>query len=258
MRSILPKKKTVMGISIGLLAVSFYLASQLGMELMASDDQGEIRISVDTRPGLITENVDTVLKEIEAVIAEDPNLDSYMTTYGGGMGSSSATISAYLKDDRDMETADVAELWQQQLAGIKNCDIDVEASSSMSMMSSFGQSYEVILKGADYDEVKEISETIVNELKEREDVTKVHSDLENSAPVVEVQVDALKAQAEGLTAADIGGAVSEMIGGVEATEIDVDGESVTVNVESTRTMSMTRWIRWKMRSFLRRTADRLP
>ena len=54
-------------------------------------------------------------------------------------------------------------------------------------------------------------------------MTKVHSDLENSAPVVEVQVDALKAQAEGLTAADIGGAVSEMIGGVEATEIDVDG-----------------------------------
>ena len=53
----------------------------------------------------------------------------------------------------------------------------------------------------------------------------------NSAPVVEVQVDALKAQAEGLTAADIGGAVSEMIGGVEATEIDVDGESITVNVE---------------------------
>ena len=231
MRSILPRKKTVMGISVGLLAVSFYLASQLGMELMASDDQGEIRISVDTRPGLITENVDTVLKEIEAVIAEDPNLDSYMTSYGGGMSSSSATISAYLKDDRDMETADVAQAWQQQLAEIKNCDIDVEASSSMSMMSSFGQSYEVILKGADYDEVKEISETIVNELKERDDVTKVHSDLENSAPVVEVQVDALKAQAEGLTAADIGGAVSEMIGGVEATEIDVDGESITVNVE---------------------------
>ena len=154
MRSILPRKKTVMGISVGLLAVSFYLASQLGMELMASDDQGEIRISVDTRPGLITENVDTVLKEIEAVIAEDPNLDSYVTSYGGGMSSSSATISAYLKDDRDMETADVAQAWQQQLAEIKNCDIDVEASSSMSMMSSFGQSYEVILKGADYDEVK--------------------------------------------------------------------------------------------------------
>ena len=111
----------MLGISLGLLAFSILIATQLDVELMAADDQGEVSITVEFRPGLMTENVDSVLKEIEAVIAEDSNLESYMTSYGGGRGSStSATISAQLKDDRSMETAEVAELWQQELSGIQN------------------------------------------------------------------------------------------------------------------------------------------
>ena len=231
-RKLLPKGKLVLGISLGLLAFSILIATQLDVELMAADDQGEVSITVEFRPGLMTENVDSVLKEVEAVIAEDSNLESYMTSYGGGRGSStSATISAQLKDDRSMETAEVAELWQQELSGIQNCDITVETSGSMSMMTSFGQSYEVILRGTDYDEVKEVSDNIVNALKERDDVAEVHSDAENASPVVEVRVDALKAKAAGFTASEIGSRVYQMISGAEATEIKVDGEAITVSVE---------------------------
>ena len=233
MKKLLHRKKTVLGVSLGLLAFSLLIATKLDMELMASDDQGEVSISVDTRPGLITEKVDAILQEIEQVIVQNPNLESYMTSYGGSslMDGSSASITAYLKDDRDMSTSEVANLWKQELSEIKNCDITVDVSSSMSMMSSFGESYEVILKSADYDAVKEVSSNIVSELMERDDVTKIHSDIENSSPVVEVRVDALKAQSMGLTASAIGSTVSSLIGGVEATEIEVDGEDIEVRVE---------------------------
>ena len=233
MKKLLHRKKTVLGVSLGLLAFSLLIATKLDMELMASEDQGEVSISVDTRPGLITEKVDAILQEIEQVIVQNPNLESYMTSYGGSslMGGSSASITAYLKDDRDMSTSEVANLWKQELSEMKNCDITVDVSSSMSMMSSFGESYEVILKSADYDAVKEVSSNIVSELMERDDVTKIHSDIENSSPVVEVRVDALKAQSMGLTASAIGSTVSSLIGGVEATEIEVDGEDIEVRVE---------------------------
>ncbi|HJB08312.1 MAG TPA: efflux RND transporter permease subunit [Candidatus Enterocloster faecavium] len=231
-RKLLPKGRMVLGISIGLLAFSLFIATKLDVELMAADDQGEVTVSVEFRPGLMTEHVDSILREIEAVIAEDSNLESYMTSYGGGRGSSaSASINAQLKDDRDMETADVAEAWQKELSRIRNCDITVTTSGSMSMMTSFGESYEVILKGTDYDEVKEVSDRIVSELKEREDVAEVHSDAENASPVVEVRVDALKAKAAGFTASQIGGAVYQMVSGVESTEIKVNGEDITVRVE---------------------------
>lgn len=101
----------------------------------------------------------------------------------------------------------------------------------MSMMSATRQSYEVILKGTDYDEVKEVTNSIVEELKTRDDVTKIHSDVENSSPVIEVRVDALKAKSAGLTPSQIASAVSNCIDGVKATTIQVDGEDIDVKVQ---------------------------
>lgn len=97
----------------------------------------------------------------------------------------------------------MAAQWKQELQDITNCNITVDVSGSMSMMSSFGNSFETIIQGTDYDEVKEVSDRIVSELMERQEVTKVHSDVENSSPVVEVTVDGAKAKAAGLTASSI-------------------------------------------------------
>lgn len=202
---ILPKKKTVAFLSVLLLVASFKLAGQLKMELMASDDNGQISVSIETRPGLVTAKIDEIVQQVEEILVQHEDLEAYMTTSGGSgmMSSGSASITVYLKDDRKMDTTQVAAQWKQELQDITNCNITVDVSGSMSMMSSFGNSFETIIQGADYDEVKEVSDRIVSELMERQEVTKVHSDVENSSPVVEVTVDGAKAKAAGLTASSI-------------------------------------------------------
>lgn len=233
MKKLLPKRKTVMFISIALLVFSLFLAKQLDTELMSSDDQGQITISVETRPGLDTVKVDDILLEIEAIIAQDTNLDSYMTQYGGGgvRGGSSASISAYLKDDREMKTKDVADLWSQELGEIQNCNITVEASSSMSMMSSTRNSFDTILQSPDYDSLKEVSNKIVADLTDRQEVTKIHSTLENAAPIIKIDINAIQAKANGLTSSGIGATLNGILSGKKATTLDVDGQDVDVMVE---------------------------
>ena len=230
---ILPKKKTVVLLSVLLLVAAFKLAGQLKMELMASDDNGQISVSIETRPGLVTAKIDEIVRQVEEILVQHEDLEAYMTTSGGSgmMSSGSASITAYLKDDRKMDTTEVAAQWKRELQDITNCNITVDVSGSMSMMSSFGNSFETIIQGADYDEVKEVSDRIVSELMERPEVTKVHSDAENSSPVVEVTVDGAKAKAAGLSASSIGSTLSQMVSGVEAVDLDIDGESVTVKVE---------------------------
>lgn len=233
MGRLLNRRKTVMAVTLGLLAFSLFLAGRLDVELMGSDDQGEIEITVDIRPGLVTDKIDDVLRQVEGVIARDPNLESYLTSYGGSMLSdtASATVYAYLTDERDKETAEVARQWRQELAGIKDCSISVDTAASMAMMTVETGDYEVILEGADYGKVKEAARRITEELKSRGDVTNIHSDGENASPTVEIRVDALKAQAAGFHAAQIGGAVRNVISGVEAAAIEVDGEELSVQVE---------------------------
>ncbi|MGN0157650.1 MAG: efflux RND transporter permease subunit [Brotaphodocola sp.] len=233
MRKILPRRKTVVVVSVLLLLAAFKLAGTLKMELMASDDKGQVSISVEARPGLETAKLDEIMKQVETIIIQHEDLEAYMTTSGGNgmMSGDDGSITAYLKDNRKMSTEDVANQWKKELQDITDCNITVDVSGSMSMMSSFGESFETIIKGADYDEVTEVSDKIVAELMERPEVTKVHSDAENSSPVVEVTVDGAKAKSVGLSAAAIGNTLYNMVSGIEATELDIDGNNITVKVE---------------------------
>lgn len=129
-----------------------------------------------------------------------------------------------------MSTDEIAAMWEKEMAEIDNCTITVEASKSMSFMGR-GRGYEVILRGTQYDELKETSDKIVKEMTARKDVANIHSSIENTAPIVTISVDQVLAAAEGLTPAQVGSAVSQMLDGVEVATLDIDGREVSVTAE---------------------------
>lgn len=129
-----------------------------------------------------------------------------------------------------MSTDEVVSQWENEMADLENCTVTVEASTSMSMMGR-SRGYEAILKGTQYDELQEVSNEIVNELIARDDVKNVHSSIENTAPVVAVKVDPVSASAEGLTAAQIGTMIKQMLDGEEVTTLKVDGQEISVKAE---------------------------
>ncbi len=234
MVKILPKKKTVMFTSIALLALSFLMASQLRSELIPANDEGTISVSIETRPGLSLEEVNGVLEQAEAIVTADPNMKSYMLSYGGSglsMGGSGASLTVYLKKDRTMETAEVLKSWKPSMNAIPNCNITMQESSTVSMMVGNNDRFEVILQSTQYDDLKAVSDQIVRELVAREDVSKVHSSLENAAPLVKIDIDPVKAAAEGLAPVQVAGTINMMLSGKEATTLDVNGREVSVMVE---------------------------
>ena len=235
MRRLLRHKGLVMLASVALLALSIVLALNLRTELMGEDDMGQITVTVETKPGLQMEIVEGILNRAEAVVSADPNVEDYLTqTGGGGLGgsmSSNPTVTAYLRKDRDMETDDVVKLWRKELETIPNCNITVSANSTIGSMMGTSDTYQVILQSTNYDSLKADSDRIVAALDARPEVTKVHSDLENAAPVVKVRVNPIKAKAAGLSAAQIGGTLNSMLSGVSPASLEIDGRDVEIKVE---------------------------
>ena len=223
---ILKHKVIVMVGSIGLVAATFFLASGMQSELMTSDDNGTISVNITTRPGLLDSKADDIVNQVEEIVKSHEDVESYMLRYNG----SSGTVSAYLKDDRRMSTDEIVEQWEDEMAGLENCTIEVEASASMSFMGR-RRGYEVILSGSDYDTVKEAADKIVTAMVARDDVKNVHSDVENTAPVVSINVDQVAASAEGLTASSIGQQVKYMLDGAKIATLTIDGNEVSVNAE---------------------------
>ncbi|MBO5574239.1 MAG: efflux RND transporter permease subunit, partial [Clostridium sp.] len=235
MGKILPRKKTVMLVSVLLLVLSFGLASQIRTELMPETDGGQIQVTVGLRPGITVDAADEVLQKVEAYVKEDENVKSYMLSYGStGLSVSQgtdATLTAYLKDDRKRSTKEIINEWKPELTAFPDCNISLKMASDTQMSSYSSNDLEYILTGTRYEDLKKVSADVVNALKERPEVTKIHSTLENSAPVIQIAVDPLKAQAEGLTAAQVGGTVNMMLSGKEATTLDINGDDVSVMVE---------------------------
>jgi len=224
--AVLRHKAVVMLGSVLMVFAALKLAGGMETELMAQDSTGQISINVETRPGLLTEQAEGILEDVEAVVSGNENVDSYMVRYNGGSGS----VTAYLKDDMTVTEDALVEQWEREMADIENCTIEVSADGSMSFMGRT-RGYEVILNGTDYDEIKEVSDEIVEELTARDDVMNVHSDLENTAPVVTISVDQVAASAEGLTASQIGSQVKALFDSVELTTLIVDGQEIDVLAE---------------------------
>lgn len=234
MEGILPKKKTVMLITILLLVLSFMAAGELGMEMIPAGDEGTISISIETQPGLKIEKTDEIYRKIEEVVMAEEDLESYVLSSGGSglsMMSSGASLTAYLKDDRNLSTDEVVKKWKSLLSSMDGCNITIDEQSTMSSMDLGTGSYELILQGTQYDELKTISDEITEELKARNDVIHVHSTLENAAPVIKIHVDPIQAVAEGLTPMQVAGSVNQILSGTTAMTLEVDGNDVDVNVE---------------------------
>ena len=100
-----------------------------------------------------------------------------------------------------------------------------------SSMMTTSDGYEVILQSTQYDDLKAASDKIVNELTASSEVTRVHSTLENAAPLIKIDVDPVKAAAEGLSPVQVAGMVNTMLSGSTATTLKVNGNDIDVNVE---------------------------
>ena len=237
MEKLLKKKAMVMGTAVVLVIFSLFLATKLKTELMPADDQGTIAVTIETQPGLKIEEVDKILQRAEDYVTQDPDLDSYMLSYGSSglsmnMGGSGATLTAYLKDDRSRKTDQVIKEWKRDMQKWSDCSVSLESQNSMSTMSmGAAEDLEYILVSTQYDDLKKVSDEIVSELQKRPEATNIHSSLENSAPLVKINVDPVKAAAEGLSPTTVASQVYMMVSGTTATTLNVDGNDIDVKVE---------------------------
>ena len=236
------KKAVVLGTFL-ILLFSLFLATKIRSELMPDIDSATVQISVLQKPGLDLEERDKAMREIEAMVAKDPDVDRYTTLSGGGTGfqalyggDSSSTVTAYLKKKRSVSTKEKAKTWQKLLETRPDEVITVKSLSDANFGASdedvkTNEGYEVILKGADLQSLKEKSDALVSEMQKKESLTGIHSSLENAAPRLLVKVDPIKSAAEGLSPIALGQSLNSILGGKTVMKIDLDGEKADVRVE---------------------------
>lgn len=239
--SFLPKtlrrKKTVVVVAVLLLAVSIAIIPLIGMELFAATDEGTVVLAIDARPGLKLDKLDELIAPVEQMVAAHPDVERYSVTAGGmgmstmtGGASSSATVTAYLREGRKMSTTAVVDEFRRETASLLNCSVTVTQSSMTAMMSG-GTGIQIPMQSRTYADLERSSLVVEELLRNHPDIISVSSTVNTGNPQAEIKVDPIRAGAAGLLPAQIMGEVYSIMEGKETGRLNLGGRDYSIRVE---------------------------
>lgn len=220
--------KAGMLVSVGLVVVFSLTLFSTKTVLIPDMDQGQVSISISMPIGSQADETAAIADQVSAVIAgQCPELEDMY--YIAQDESATMMVNLVGKSERQRSSADVANDLRTVLQDIAGCEITVDASSTMGMMS--GSDINVEIRGNDYDTLGMIADDLTERISQLPDAAEVQSSLSEQVPQVKVQMNREAAAQYGLTAASVGAAVRAELTGTTATTVTIDNKELDVVVK---------------------------
>ena len=226
---ILHQKWLTIAVTVLMVVLAGYLATQLNMELMPASDEGIVDVSANFRPGTTLEAKEAAMAQIEKMAAEEEDVLTYSLTVNN---DSTASLRAYLSGERKQSTADIVEKWNEATRDVTGMDLTISSGgSSMSGSMMNTSTTEIDLQGYDMEALKEAARDVKAEMEQVEGVIKVASSTTDTSTAAKVQVDPLMAMHYGMTPVQIAQELNYMLSGITALTITNQGTEYDVKLE---------------------------
>ncbi|MFV0498228.1 MAG: efflux RND transporter permease subunit [Candidatus Fimivivens sp.] len=235
LRKAISARKIVVLIAVACLIAAGLMFSQIKMEMMPMMDRGDVNLSVETKSGLSLESTNNIMTEIENIIKQEPDVESYSLSAGGGgqsmFGGSGGggSVSISLKENRSASTDDFVNQIREKTAHIQNCSITTTAESAMSFSNS--TDVQIDLVGADYNALKTAATTVKEQLAAMDGIISTSSSISNGDPRAKVEVDPILSGAVGMTPYSVLTAAAGKMSGVTAMTYQDGDTTYDVKVE---------------------------
>ncbi|GAA4929270.1 HAE1 family hydrophobic/amphiphilic exporter-1 [Nonomuraea thailandensis] len=205
------------------------LAGGLQTNFLDSSGQNTLSISQRMPVGTDLATTDKAAKKVEDVLAGQDGVDTYQVNVGGGNammggtggGADRASYSVTLNEDAD--TARIEQELRDKVAGLSGVgEVTVGGASGGGFASD---TIEVIVQAPDNETLRTATDAVKTAMGEVSGLRDLSSNLETSAPRVEVVVDREEAAERGLSEAQVGQAVAQAFRGAPLGQITLDGRA---------------------------------
>ncbi|HEX7029776.1 MAG TPA: efflux RND transporter permease subunit [Gammaproteobacteria bacterium] len=223
LRRALARRGTVMlFVTAGFLG-SLLLIPMLGVELIPQLSQGEYHVEVKLPPGTPLDETDAVLKQLDDAVQAQSRVGNTYSVAGtgnrldanpvdAGENSGKLNIALAAGSGREAEAASMNALRDtlQRIPG-------VEYKFGRPALFSFETPLEIELVGYNLDELKTVSDTLVQRMAATDRFADVKSTMQSGHPEVQILFDREKAAQLGLHVSDIANRVVDKVRGELAT-----------------------------------------
>ncbi|MBI5014120.1 MAG: efflux RND transporter permease subunit [Deltaproteobacteria bacterium] len=202
-------RKTALLFSAGILAGTAYLFSLVPKGLFPVEDTGRVSVTTEAAEGVSFDAMVRHQRVLAAIVARDPDVDSFMSSAGAGGASSSANqgrmfIKLKPRTERQHTGPAVVDALRPRLAQVPGIRAFPQVPPTIRLPGAQSKSlYQYTLQGQDLGELYQVAPALEASLRDLPGLQDVTSDLLLKNPQVNVDIDRDRASALGLSADQI-------------------------------------------------------
>jgi HAE1 family hydrophobic/amphiphilic exporter-1 len=222
----LAHRRRVVLSAFGLFVFSIIFIRFIGVELMPSADESEVRVNIEMAVGTRLEVLDETTRVIEKIIQElVPEKINMMSRVGGGgwqsSGGHTADIRVTLvpKSQRKRSSERIANDLRKSLSSLPGVTVRTRAGQGLFLLrlgSSDTDNISVEVRGYDLAVAQELARRVNEVVRQVPGITDTQISREEGSPEQIIRIDRQKAADLGLNVSSIGDALETAIGGTYA------------------------------------------
>jgi HAE1 family hydrophobic/amphiphilic exporter-1 len=224
-------------LSGGIFIFTLYLFFFIPKGFLPSEDTGQIFAFTEAAQGISYESMVQHQKSVDAVIRQEPSVDSFMSAVGAsGISVASNTGRLFIRlKDRKVRKLNVDQIIQRlrpRLAAIPGIQVFMQNLPPIRIGGVLTKSqYQFTLQSPDTNELYRYAPLLEERLRKIPGLQDVTSDLEIKSPQVNVEIDRDKASALGVTAQQVEDALSSAYSSRQVSTIYAPNNEYQVIVE---------------------------
>jgi len=202
------------------------LIPYVGVELMPSTDEGEVRVDTEMQVGTRLDVLDEKMKVIEQIVNESvPEIQNTVTSVGGsrwrGRGGHTGSMRIALKpqSQRKRSSQQIADELRVKLSNIPGIIVRTRPGQGLFLLrmgTSEGDRIEVEIRGHDLQTADKLAERVKELVESTEGVTDARISRESGSPEELILIDRQKAADMHLTVSRIANALQTILSGTNA------------------------------------------
>ena len=211
---VLKHRRVTLVITAALFVATIFLFYIMPKGFLPTEDTGQIFAITEAQQGISFEDMKKHQQEIVGIIAQDPNIEAFMSSIGAGGPNAAANAGRIFmrlkpRSERKLSADQIIQELRAKTAGVIGIRIFMQNLPPIRIGGVLTKSqYQYTLQGPDTDELYKAAPALEAKLRALSQLQDVNTDLLIKNPQVNLEIDRDKAAALGVTAQQIENALS--------------------------------------------------
>jgi hydrophobe/amphiphile efflux-1 (HAE1) family protein len=211
-----------------LLAGSLAVVPLIPTEFIPSQDQSLLNVRIQTEVGTSVQAAKPLIDRAEQLLSKRPEVARVLSTLQGTSGS--MTLTLVPPRERKLSAQQLTQELRKALSSIAGIRASVQDPSQQGFGVSKGYPVDFTVRGSDWDTLVTATMKLKGELDKSGVAADVTTDYQVGSPEVQITPDRRRANDLGVSMADLGNAVSTLIGGNIVGKFSVDGRRIDIRM----------------------------